>query len=165
MKKINLNVFGQNVVISGDFGKLTKRIIDKEERVSFVEAVRAYLLTLDSKLSEGKKKIAEQSIMSLFNKETEDNKTKIKIEKKVEKNKEIAAIKEIATVKTKAKVKKAKIEKSLTAVIADTDVSELDKLRAEIVELRKQLKTDNEKVNTTEKENRSGREGGGSRWN
>ena len=165
MKKINLNVFGQNVVISGDFGKLTKRIIDKEERVSFVEAVRAYLLTLDSKLSEGKKKIAEQSIMSLFNKETEDNKTKIKIEKKVEKNKEIAAIKEIATVKTKAKVKKAKIEKSLTAVIAEGDVSELDRLRAEVAELRKQLKTDNEKVNTTEKENRSGREGGGSRWN
>ena len=52
-----------------------------------------------------------------------------------------------------------------SAINMDTDFSELDKLRAEIVELRKQLKTDNEKVNTTETQNRGSREGGGNRWN
>ena len=155
--KINLNVFGQNVVISGEFGKLTKRIIDKEERISFVNGVKAYIATLDSKLSEGKKKIAEQSVMSLFNKETEKKKVSDKIESKKEKNKEVAEIKEIVTKKVNVKEKKNKIEKSLTEVVSEVSAGDRFVTRRELEEL---LNKENSEKNTSEPETRYGRESG-----
>lgn len=155
--KINLNVFGQNVVISGEFGKLTKRIIDKEERISFVDGVKAYIATLDSKLSEGKKKIAEQSLMSLFNKETEKKKVEAKVASKKEKNKEVAEIKEIVTKKVKVKEKKNKIEKSLTEVVSEVAIADRFVTHKELLEL---LQKENSEKNTTVSQARYGKESG-----
>lgn len=162
---MKLKVIGQNVIVSNNEGSLTKRIVDKEERDTFIGAVKAYLSFIESSASILKKQVAEKSILSLFNKETENNKDKKKVAKKIEKNKEVAVIKEIAQVKKAVKIKKQKIEKSLTQVVSESLTNEeRDKLIKENNGLRAELEKLNNEKNETAERNRGGRESGSAYW-
>ena len=157
---MKLKVIGQNVIVSNNEGSLTKRIVDKEERTSFINIVKSKLDLYNSS-SENKKAIIKSEIICLFNVNTDKNKQKKKIEKKVEKNKEIAAIKEIVQVKKAVKAKKQKIEKSLSQVVTESLTNEeRDKLVKENNDLRAELTRLNNEKNKTVEKNRGSRESG-----
>lgn len=150
---MNLKVVGQNVILLDGESKLTKRIIEKDERVSFIELSKKKLDLLNSKISNSKKEAVKQELNAMFTVNSEINKQKAKTDKKKEKNKEIAIVKEVSNLKSTNKKKKEKIEKSLS----NSEVNE--KLKAENDSLIPELKAINEKKNETETLNRFG-EGG-----
>ena len=153
---LTLNVYGQNVVITINGDKYTKKVENKEDRILLCDKVKATMSFLDNKMSNTKKQLELDKIKELFLLNTNNKKQQDKINKKKNDNVKVSEVKEIANKKANVK-SKGKIVETLLGTNS-VNVDDYNKIANELKELKASIKKESERSNKTNSKKRSNNE-------